>query len=54
MAYDDHGELGFPHLRGEPIGVGHEEELDLLVALAVVDQKVWGDLVDYPLLLEAE
>ena len=54
MAYDDHGEMGFPHLRGEPVGVDHEEELDLLVAVAVVDQQVGGDFVDYPLLLEAE
>ena len=54
MAYDDHGELCFPHLRGEPVGVGHEEELDLLVAVAVIDQQIWSYFVDDPLLFEAE
>ena len=54
MAYDDHGELCFPHLGGEPVGVGHEEEFDLPVAVAVVDQQIGGDFVDYPLLFETE
>ena len=54
MADDDHGELRFPHLRGEPIGVGHEEEFDLLIAVAVVDKEIGGYFVDDALFLKTE